>query len=101
MNPAPTAAEIAAQPTPFMDFSDALLMLKGGKRVAREGWNGSGMFVYRVPADTYPARTEVAKAEFGDMVHYCAYFALKTAQGNVATWVPSSTDLDAADWMVV
>lgn len=86
-----------------MDFSSALLLLKRHKRVAREGWNGSGMFVYRVPPASYPAQTGAAKAFFGDnaMVPYAAYFALKTAQGYVATWVPSSTDLDADDWRLV
>jgi hypothetical protein len=28
---------------------------KAGKRVARAGWNGAGMFAYIVPASQYPA----------------------------------------------
>lgn len=86
-----------------MDFSNALQHLKGGLPVARSGWNGKDMFVYRVPEASYPARTDVAKRHFGAdaLVPYRAYYALKGADGMIATWVPSSTDLDADDWYVV
>ena len=86
-----------------MDFGDAIRALKQGSRVAREGWNGSGMFAYLVPAASYPAQTGVAKAYFGDsaMVPYREYLALKTAQGDVATWAPSCSDALAEDWTVV
>lgn len=84
-------------------FSWALAKMKDGKPVARSGWNGTGMFAYSVPAASYPAQTGVAKQYFGEnsMVPYRAYYALKGADGQVATWVPSSTDLDAEDWYVV
>ena len=36
-----------------MDFGDAVRALKDGKRVARKGWNGKGMFLYFVPAGNY------------------------------------------------
>lgn len=84
-----------------VDFASALTALKAGKRAAREGWNGKGMFVYRVPPASYPAQTPVAKAVFGDLVPYRAYFAIRGADGMVATWVPSSTDLDAEDWVIL
>jgi hypothetical protein len=32
-----------------MDFSSALVLLKAGQAVARDGWNGKGMFLYRQP----------------------------------------------------
>lgn len=89
--------------TDIMDFSDALDLLKAGCRVARSGWNGKGMFVYRVPAASYPAQTGVARRTFGPdaLVPYRAYYAIRGADGQVATWVPSSTDLDADDWHLV
>ncbi len=46
-------------------FGYALDMLKCGKKVARRGWNGKGMFVYYVPENSYPARTEIAKKNLG------------------------------------
>lgn len=85
-----------------MNFGQALVLLKAGKKVAREGWNGSGMFAYMVPANAYPANTEAAKSHFGDsLVPYRAYFALKTAQNDIATWVPSGSDILAEDWVIV
>jgi hypothetical protein len=85
-----------------LDFGAALKMLKLGFKVARKGWNGLGMFAYMVPANAYPANTEAAKSHFGDsLVPYRAYFALKTAQDDIATWVPSGSDIIAEDWEVV
>jgi Protein of unknown function (DUF2829) len=81
-------------------FSAALVVLKDGGRVARSGWNGNGMFAYLVPAASYPVQTGAAKAHFGEgsLVPYRAYLALKTAQEDVATWVPSVSDVLAEDW---
>lgn len=84
-----------------MDFSAALQAIKDGKRVTRDGWNGKGMYVYFVPANAYAAQTDVARAEFGDMVPYRAYMALKTAQNDVAPWSASNTDILAEDWVVL
>jgi hypothetical protein len=72
-----------------------------GERVARKGWNGSGMYAYIVPAASYPAQTDIARKEFGDMVPYREYWALKTAQGDVATWAPSGSDSLAEDWYIL
>ena len=79
-------------------FGWAIKQLKNGSTVHREGWNGKGMFLYYVPANSYKAQTEVARAFFGDMVPYGAYIAMKTAQGNVVPWLASQTDVLADDW---
>ena len=85
-----------------MNFGQAIEAAKQGKAVARTGWNGVSMFAYIVPANRYPAQTGVAKQFFGEgaLVPYRAYFALKTAQGDVATWTPSGSDTLAEDWVV-
>jgi hypothetical protein len=59
------------------------------------------MYAYIVPAASYPAQTEIARKEFGDMVPYRAYWALKTAQNDIATWAPSGSDTLAKDWQIV
>ncbi len=84
-----------------LTFGAAVEAAKTGKKVARKGWNGSNMYAYIVPAASYPAQTEVAKKEFGDMVPYRAYWALKTAQNDIAMWAPSGSDSLAEDWMIV
>ena len=81
-----------------MNFGLALEAMKHGKPVERKGWNGRGMFLYLVPAGTYPAKTEIAKQAFGKDVEYGAYIAMKTAQGNVVPWLASQTDVLADDW---
>ena len=84
------------------DFGSAVYLLKTGKKVARKGWNGSGMFVYYVPAASYPVERNNLETMGGqfpdDMVPYREYLALKTAQGDVATWAPSVSDALATDW---
>ena len=96
-------AEAAYRETSGLTFGLAVEALKKGMKVARAGWNGKGMFAYLVPANSYPAQTGAAKSHFGDgaMVLYRAYLALKTAQGDVATWAPSCSDALAEDWLIV
>ena len=104
--PVKTAKEIMAHPnrkTVDLTFGEAVVYMREGTPVARKGWNGSGMFVYLVPGGYYPARTEAAKRFFGEngIVPYREYLALKTTQGDVATWAPSGSDALANDWQVV
>jgi hypothetical protein len=85
----------------MVNFGAAIEAAKQGKKVAREGWNGANMFAYVVPAANYPAQTEAAKSTFGDVVPYRAYWALKTAQNDIATWAPSGSDSLAEDWVIL
>ena len=95
--------ERAYRPSSGLDFGMALQALKAGKRVAREGWNGKGMFVYYVRAAAYLAQSAVAKAYFGEnaYVPYAPYLALKGVDEKVSTWVPSINDVLAEDWVVL
>jgi len=95
--------EGAYQETTGLTFGLALEALKLDKKVARAGWNGKGMFIYHVPAASYPAQTGAAKAYFGEgaMVPYNPYCAIKNVDGSVSTWVPSINDCLAEDWMVI
>ncbi len=77
-----------------MDFSDALRALKDGKRVARAGWNGKGMWLLLAPGGLvsgYDGRDMEAQP----------YVGMKTAQGTWVPWLCSQTDLLADDWQVV
>jgi hypothetical protein len=87
----------------LLTFGLAIEAMKQGAKVARAGWNGKGMFVYYVPANSYLAQTGVAKSYFGDaaMVPYNAYMAIKNVGETVSTWVPSINDCLADDWMIV
>lgn len=94
--------EAAYRETSGMSFGLAIEEAKMGKKIARAGWNGKGMFLYHVPAAAYPPCTEVAKEAFGGSdVPYGAYIAMKTAQGNIVPWLASQTDMLADDWYIV
>ncbi len=84
-------------------FGWAIQRIKEGAKVARRGWNGSGMFIYYVPANKYSIEGNIngspVKGLFeNDMVPYRAYIALKTVQNDIAMWNPSSSDALAEDW---
>lgn len=87
--------------TANLDFGRVLLALKEGKKLARAGWNGKGMFIYYVPANIYPSVTIVAQREFGVNTKYNEYIAIKNVDDTVSTWVPSINDCFANDWMIV
>lgn len=95
----------AYQATDAMSFGHAVEALKAGKKVGRAGWNGKGMFLYYVPANSYPASRNTLNTMAGvfkdDMVPYCAYIAMKTAQDNVVPWLASQTDVLANDWQII
>jgi hypothetical protein len=83
-----------------MDFGTTLILLKAGQRLARKGWNGKDMFIYYVPAASYPAQRGAAQAWAGKdaMIPYGAYLAMKTVDGTVVPWLASQTDILAEDW---
>lgn len=93
----------AYRPTDGLNFGLAVEALKLGSKVSRAGWNDKGMFVYLVPANSYPAQTGAAKSYFGEggMVPYNAYMAIKNVNDTVSTWVPSVNDVLADDWVIV
>lgn len=84
-----------------MDFGSAIKGMKSGDKVARAGWNGKGMFVYYVPANSYKTTTDIAKKQFGEMAEYNAYMAIKNVNDTVSTWVPSVNDCLSEDWEIV
>lgn len=84
------------------DFGTALHLMELGERVRLKIWNGKGMFVYIVPAASYPAQRNAKGVLVGDypddMVPYSAYIALKTASGEVVPWTISQSDALAKNW---
>lgn len=85
-----------------MNFGEAIECLKAGKRVAREGWNGKGMFLFLVPGSTF----EVNRAPLlgiypaGTRINYQPHIDMKTAQDTVVPWLASQSDVLAEDWLL-
>lgn len=88
-----------------LSFGHAMEFLKQGKKVARKGWNGKGMFLFYVPANKYPAdgnKLGTLKGVYqDDLVPYKAYIAMKTVDDEVVPWLASQTDVLADDWVIV
>lgn len=100
-----------------MDFGQALGALKSGRRVAREGWNGRGMWLVLVRsftaldvatpppptgADPYWAMHLVGpRPEDFAVKRLAPWIGMKTADGCFVPWLASQTDLLAEDWVVL
>lgn len=101
----PAAAfEEAYRETTGMPFGLAVEALKKGRRVARMGWNGKGMWLELVSANGYsvgcsiPCVTETN--EFG-MIRRLPWIGMKTADNGFVPWLASQTDMLADDWMIL
>lgn len=110
-----------------VNFGLALEALKQGKRVARQGWNGKGMFIFMRPADelnidfvidkvkSLPQsvkdyylqditneRGERVPAAENDTIKFTAYICMKAADGSIVNgWLASQTDILSEDWMIL
>lgn len=86
-----------------MDFGKALSAIKEGRRVARQGWNGKGMFLFLVAGSNFVVNREPLLSIMGEgtMVTYRPHIDMKDAEGKVVPWLASQTDLLAEDWTEV
>jgi hypothetical protein len=91
--------------TTGLTFGLAIEAAKLGKKVARLGWNGSNMYAVLMPGyskSPLPARTcKIMGLPEGTEMAVRPYWALKTAQEDIATWTPSGSDTLAEDWIIV
>jgi len=85
-----------------MTFSEALDFVKGGKCVARSGWNGKDMFIFLVPGSKFKVNRPPLLGIYpeGTEIDYHAHIDMKTANGQIVSWLASQTDILADDWRV-
>lgn len=96
-----------------MNFGDAIASMKSGKKVARAGWNGKGMFIYLVNGTEIngellhgPARKHLYETLTGPSdetrVKIRSHIDMKAADGALTIgWNPSQVDMLSEDWMIV
>ena len=93
-----------------MDFGGAIRALKQGSRVAREGWNGKGMWLAYTPGSEFApefvklghAAAFRAKEAPNEIVRLLPHIDMRAADGSmVIGWLASQTDMLAEDWVVV
>lgn len=88
-----------------VSFGHALLLLKQGKKVARSGWNGKGMWLILTPGrvvETLEPNSFYDKCGFQAPVTITGHIDMKAADGSmVVGWLASQTDMLSDDWVVV
>jgi len=89
-----------------MNFGQAIEALKTSLndktaptvRVAREGWNGKGMWLSCV--DPYNNK-QFSLTEKEIEGTFAPYIGMKTADNKYVPWLASQTDMLAEDWQIV
>lgn len=96
-----------------MNFGQALDALKLGSKVAREGWNGKGMWIVLMPSLSLPPHSSQAPgAKVNDRtarhigedtpLDSQPYIAMWTADGKWQPgWLASQADILAEDWSII
>lgn len=94
------------------DFGTAIKFLKAGGAIRRSGWNGEGLFVVkqipaRITGDIIPkmqslpqsAKDILMKREIPH-INYTNQMLIVNPDGRADSWIPSSSDVFAADWEI-
>lgn len=101
-----------------VNFGQAIEALKQGKRVAREGWNGKGMYVFMqipssIPNDIIPKMQSLPESvkrgvtALGGSIKYENQFCIVKPRNEVTNttelngWAPSGSDALADDWYIL
>lgn len=71
----------------MLNFGEALVCLKDGLKMSREGWNGRGMWIRLQRPDVNSKMT-------------LPYIYVKTVKDELVPWLPSQTDILAEDWRI-
>lgn len=83
-----------------MDFGEAIKLVKEGKRVQREGWNGKAQYIELATCISYKnTRGEIINVEH-DAIGNCAIAFVGTS-GVQLGWLASQADMLANDWKEV
>jgi len=92
-----------------MNFGQAIEALKAGKKVARSGWNGKGMWLIHVPGTVNASLREGTPYQVALQQPQCEILPhidmwTTNASGRYAMlpgWLASQTDMLADDWSEV
>ena len=86
-----------------MNLGSALEHLKQSGKVAREGWNGKGMFIFLVPGSSFQVNRPPLLGIYprGTVIDYRPHVDMRTSDGQIVPWICSQSDLLADDWVIV
>lgn len=102
------------EPSQLMSFGNAIQALEAGYCIQRKGWNGKGMFVCKqIPAKIEGLNVDkikslpnscknlLKKREGVPHIDYTNQMLIINPNGRADSWVPSSSDVFAKDWIIV
>lgn len=85
-----------------LTFGMAVEALKTGHKVARQGWNGKGMFLFynddRANAIGHKALNEKI---IDEILEVCPFIVMKTADNKLIPWLASQSDVLAEDYSII
>ena len=81
-----------------LNFGEAIAALKSGKLVARESWNGKGMWLILIVGEAV-AQAIADRYGDGNAIPVLDTIYMKTATGALVPWLASQTDVLAEDWV--
>ena len=96
-----------------LTFGQALEQLHTGRRVARQGWNGKNMFIYKTVGNTVskekipafvslPESVKTFLEQRGTDVVFQPSLTMYTAAGEMQPgWLASQSDMLSTDWEVL
>lgn len=95
-----------------MNFGLIIEALKQGKLAQREGWNGKGMFIMKqipteIGLDVIPKMQSVQQSAKDILLNRCTTLKYENQMliikedGTADSWVPSSSDVFAEDWIII
>ena len=81
-----------------MTFGFAIEAMKKGKKVARKGWNGTGMYLFKSPKVGCQMHKQYTGKDINDLQEF---IVMKAADDTLVPWLASQTDVLAEDWMII
>lgn len=117
--------ENAINGSELVSIGEAVKALKEGKRIAREGWNGQGRFVFRqvpakIPISVVPnmqslpqsVKNEFFRRHEGPVpgeptdecfstIKYVNQMCIVHPDNTIDNWAPSVSDSLAEDWIIL
>lgn len=98
--------------TQNQNFGQAIEALKQGKRVARQEWNGKGMFIFmQIPSEikkevipnmqSLPQSVKDEFAKRGGDIRYKNQLAMVYPDSTIYGWVASPSDVLEDDWCIL
>ena len=83
-----------------MNFGEAIQLMKEGKKVKREGWNGKNQYIELATNISYKNPTgEIINAEHDAIGNKAIAFV--GTSGVQLGWLASQADMLAEDWIIV